>query len=130
MAKQGGSAPTSDARARACSYASGPPEQGNTARGYICDENAPAPHSNDYASHLTFFTDVVTRLETRSDRARRLVEERGRGLLGRAFSRVFSHLRNTFPDFDFDAAIAPVPQAIQGTMGGGQHGRAGQSLCL
>ena len=81
----------------------------NTALGYICDENAPAPHSNDYASHLTFFTDMVTRLETRSDRARQLVEERGRGLLGRVFSRVFSHLRNTFHDFDFDAAIAPVP---------------------
>ena len=69
---------------------------------------------NDYASHLTFFTDVVTRLETRSDRARRLVEERRRGLLGRAFSRVFSHLRNTFPNFD--AAIAPVPQAIRGDL--------------
>ena len=75
-----------------------------------------APHSNDYASHLTFFTNEVTRLEARSDRARQLVEERSRGLLGRAFSRVFSHLRNTFPDFDFDAAIAPVPQAIRGDL--------------
>ena len=44
------------------------------------------------------------------------MEERSRGLLGRAFSRVFSHLRNTFPDFDFDAAIAPVPQAIRGDL--------------
>ena len=59
---------------------------------------------------------MVTRLEIRSDRARRLVEERSRGLLGRAFSRVFSHLRNTFPDFDFDAAIAPVPQAVRGDL--------------
>ena len=81
----------------------------NTAMGYICVENAPHPHTNDYASHLRFFADVVTRLESRSERARQLVEERSRGLLGRAFSRVFSHLRNTFPDFDFDAAIAPVP---------------------
>ena len=63
----------------------------NTALGFICDENAPHPHSNDYASHLIFFTNVVTRLEARSDRARQLVEERSRGLLGRAFSRVFSH---------------------------------------
>ena len=59
---------------------------------------------------------MVTRLETRSDRARRLVEERSRCLLRRAFSHVFSHLRNTFPDFDFDAAIAPVPQAIWGNL--------------
>ena len=66
-------------------------------------------HSNDYSSHLNFFTNMVTRLEARSDKACQLVEERSRGLLGRAFSRVFSHLRNTFPDFDFDAAIAPVP---------------------
>ena len=35
----------------------------NSALGYICDENAPTPHSNDYASHLTFFTEVMTRLE-------------------------------------------------------------------
>ena len=67
------------------------------------------PPTNDYASHLIFCTNVVTRLEARSDKARELVEERSRGLLGRAFSRVFSHLRNTFPNFDFDAAIAPVP---------------------
>ena len=52
----------------------------NTALGYICDENAPTPHSSDYASHLTFFTEVVTRLEAHSARARQLVEERGRGL--------------------------------------------------
>ena len=41
----------------------------NTALGYICDENVPAPHSNDYASHLTFFTEVVTCLEAQSARA-------------------------------------------------------------
>ena len=88
----------------------------NTALGYICDENAPTPHSSDYAIHLSIFSDVVTRLEVRSDRACRLMEERSRGLLRRAFSRAFSHLRNTFPDFDFDAAIAPVPQAVRGDL--------------
>ena len=46
----------------------------NIALGHICDVEAPAPHSNDYASHLTFFTEVVTRLEARSARARQLVE--------------------------------------------------------
>ena len=64
----------------------------NIALGHICDENAPHPHADDYASHLCFFTDVVTRLENRSERARQLVEERSRSLLGRMFSRVFSHL--------------------------------------
>ena len=44
------------------------------------------------------------------------MEERSRGLLGRAFPRVSSHLRNSFPDFDLDAAIAPVPQAIRGDL--------------
>ena len=88
----------------------------NTALGHICDVDAPAPHSNDYASHLTFFTEVVTRLEARSARARQLVEERGRGLLERAFSRVFSHLLNADPNFDFDAAIAPVPTAVRGDL--------------
>ena len=55
----------------------------------------------------------MTRLANRSERARELVEERCRGLLRRAFSRVFSHLQNTYPNFDFDAAIAPVPEVIQ-----------------
>ena len=88
----------------------------NTALGFICDENAPLPHSNDYASHLTFFTNMVTRLEARSNRARQLVEERSRSLLGRAFSRVFSLLRNIDPNFDFDATIAPLPEAIWGDL--------------
>ena len=88
----------------------------NTTLGHICDENAPYPHANDYASHLRFFADVVTGLQNRSERARQLVEERSRGLLGRAFSRVFSHLENTYPNFVFDAAIAPVPEAIRGDL--------------
>ena len=88
----------------------------NTALGYICDENAPTPHSSDYASHLIFLTEVVTRLEAQSARARQLVEERGRGLLQHALSRVFSHLLNADPNFDFHAAIAPVPMAVQGDL--------------
>ena len=88
----------------------------NAALGAICHENAPHPHSDDYASHLLFFPAVVTRLENRSERARVLVEERSRGLLKRAFSRVFSHLQNTYPNFDFDATIAPVPEAIRGDL--------------
>ena len=59
---------------------------------------------------------MVTRLENHSERARQLVEGRSRGLLGRAFSCVFSHLQNADPNFDFDAAIAPVPKAIRGDL--------------
>ena len=59
---------------------------------------------------------MVTHLENRSDRARQLVKERSRGLLARAFSRVFSHLQNIDPLFDFDAAIAPVPEAVRGDL--------------
>ena len=53
----------------------------NVALRHIFDENDPHPHVNDYASHLRFVTDVVTRLENRSERAWQLVEERSRGLL-------------------------------------------------
>ena len=105
----------SNAGARACPYASGSPEQGQYRPGPYLRRGGASPHSNDYASHLTFFTEVVTRLEARSARARQLVEERGRGLLERAF-RVFSHLLNADPNFDFDAAIAPVPTAIRGDL--------------
>ena len=88
----------------------------NRALSTICEESAPHPREEDYAIHLRFFGDVVTRLQNRSERARQLVEERSRCLLGRVFSRIFSHLRNIYPDFDFDAAIAPVPEAIRGDL--------------
>ena len=64
----------------------------NRALSTICEESAPHPREEDYASHLCFFTEIVMRLEDRAARARELVEEGSRGLLGRAFSRVFSHL--------------------------------------
>ena len=88
-------------------------ERANTALGNICEAAFGEPHAVNYAGNLQFFTDMVTQLEARSVRADRLVEERSRALLGRAFSRVFSHLQNTYPNFEFDAAIAPVPQAIR-----------------
>ena len=38
------------------------------------------------------------------------------GLLQRAFSRVFSHLLNADPNFEFDAGIAPVPMVVRGDL--------------
>ena len=55
----------------------------------------------------------MTRVENRAERARELVDEKSRGLLGRTLSRVFSHLLNTNPDFNFDAAIALLPEVIR-----------------
>ena len=81
--------------------------------GAIYDESAPHPHENDYASHLNFFIDIVTRLEERAMKARKLVEERSRGLLGRVFSRVFSNLLSRDSHFDFNVVLAPVPAATQ-----------------
>ena len=37
-------------------------------------------------------------------------------MLGRAFSRVFSHLQDPDPHFDFDATIAPVPIVVRGDL--------------
>ena len=88
----------------------------NTALGNICDATAEQSHVTNYAGNLQFSTDVVTHLENHSERARQLVEERSRGLLARAFSHIFSHLQNIDPHFDFDAAIAPVPEAIRGDL--------------
>ena len=59
---------------------------------------------------------MVTRLEARSNTARQLVEERSHSLLGCAFSRVFSHLQSIDLDLDFNAAIAPVREAIWGDL--------------
>ena len=85
----------------------------NRALNTICEESAPHPHEEDYASHLRFFTEIMTRLEDRAARARELIEERSRGLLGRTFSCVFSHLQNLDPHFYFDADIAPMPRVIR-----------------
>src|SRR3954469_6213146 len=91
-------------------------ERANIALGNICEAAVGEPHTINYAGNLQFFTTVVTQLEARSAKADRLVEERSRALLGRAFSRAFSHLRNMDPHFDFDVAIAPVPQAVRGDL--------------
>ena len=88
----------------------------NRALGIICDEYAPHPHAEDYDGHHRFFTNVMTRPEDRAETARELVDEKGRGLLGHAFSRVFSHLQNADSNFDFDAAITPMPGAIRGNL--------------
>ena len=48
----------------------------NQALGAICDEHAPHPHSDDYASHLHFFTTVMTHLEDRAEMARELMDEK------------------------------------------------------
>ena len=91
-------------------------ERANTALGNICEAASEEPHVTNYAGNLQVFTDVVTHLENRSEGAHQLFEERSHGLLARAFSRVFSHPQNIDPHFDFDAAIAPVPEAIRGDL--------------
>ena len=83
----------------------------NHALGTICNEIASHPHENDYASHLNFFINIVTRLEDRATKARKLVGDRSRGLLGSAFSRVFSNLLGRDSHFDFNVVLAPVPVA-------------------
>src|SRR4051812_36583157 len=69
-------------------------ERANTALGNICEATMGEPHTINYAGNLQFFTAVVTQLEARSTRADRLVEERSRALLGRAFFPVFSYLQD------------------------------------
>ena len=75
----------------------------------VCEQSISHPHEADDASHLRFFTEIVTRLEDRATRARELVEEISQGLLRRVFSCVFGHLLNLDTHFDFDDVIAPMP---------------------
>ena len=42
----------------------------NNALGAICNESAPHPHESEYASHLNFFTNIMTRLEDQAAKAR------------------------------------------------------------
>ena len=84
----------------------------NRALDTICKESIARPYEADDAGYLRFFTQVVTRLEGGAARARRLIMEKIRDILGCAFSHVFSHLLRSDPDFDFNSTIAPVPRAI------------------
>ena len=51
-------------------------------------------------------------------RDRELVAKRSRSLLGCAFSRIFSHLLNHDPHFNFNVVLAPVPSVIQDNLAG------------
>ena len=90
----------------------------NSALGTIYGESAPHQHENDCASHLNFFTSIITRLEALAARTHELLAEMSQDLLGRTFSCIFSHLLNHDPRFDFDAVVAPVPLVIQNNLTG------------
>ena len=60
----------------------------------------------------------MTHLENQAARTQELVAEKSQCLLGRAFSRVFSHLLSRDPHFDFDVVLAPVPPVIQDNLAG------------
>jgi hypothetical protein len=85
----------------------------NRALDAICEESIERSHGDDDADYLRFFTQVMTCIEDQAMRTRQLVKERSRGLLGRAFSRVFSNLFSSNPHFDFNTLIAPVPEITQ-----------------
>ena len=60
----------------------------------------------------------MTRLENQAARTCELVAEKSWGLLGHTFSRVFSHLLNRDPHFDFDALLVPLPPVVQDNLDG------------
>ena len=88
----------------------------NRALDTICKGNVAHPLESDDAGYLHFFTQVMTCLESKATRARQLVEEKSRDLLGRAFSCIFSYILNRDPDFHFNTAIAPLPGVVQGDL--------------
>ncbi|KAE8785905.1 hypothetical protein D1007_40335 [Hordeum vulgare] len=46
-----------------------------------------------------------------------LIEEESQDLLSQALTHAFSNLFHTVPNFNFEAAMAPIPEAIRGTLG-------------
>ena len=54
---------SADAAARARFYAPGRRVRSNRALSTICEESVTHPREEDYASHLRFYTKVMTRLE-------------------------------------------------------------------
>ncbi|KAE8799161.1 hypothetical protein D1007_25547 [Hordeum vulgare] len=87
------------------------------ALGFICRGSILSPLVPDEAGYLDFFTKVVERLEAGTQEVGALIEEECRDLLSQALTHVFTHLFHTYPHFDFEAAMAPVPDATCGALG-------------
>ena len=68
----------------------------------------PAEGNCDAAAYLTFFDQLLNRLEGASAELEDLIDEAGRSLLVVAVDRLFSNLRRLQPDFDFEAVMEPV----------------------
>ena len=87
------------------------------ALGSISKEDVSSPLETHDGSYLDFFSKLVERLEVGAKKVGGIIEEESRDLLTQAATRIFSHLLNADPNFDFGKVIAPVPEEVRDTLG-------------
>ncbi|KAE8777577.1 hypothetical protein D1007_49648 [Hordeum vulgare] len=87
------------------------------APGLISRGSVSSPVVPDKVGYLDFFTKVVERLEAGAREVGALIEDENNDLLSQSLPRVFSNLFHTDPHFNFEAAMAPIPEASRDTVG-------------
>jgi myosin heavy subunit len=70
----------------------------------------PSGGDDNAAAYLTFFGQLLSKLEEAMANVDELAEEESRKLLGVAVCRIFSNLAQSEPTFDFKAVTTPVAQ--------------------
>ncbi|KAE8775296.1 hypothetical protein D1007_52238 [Hordeum vulgare] len=91
------------------------------ALGFICKGSVSSPLVPDEAGYLDFFTKVVEQLEASAQKVGAMIEEESHDLLSQALTHVFSSLFHTDPHFNFEDAMAPVPEESKGGERSRQH---------
>src|SRR5664279_2320957 len=71
-------------------------------------EGLSSPDGDDAAAYLTFFAELVVKLEAAATGVDNIVDEECRDLLSVAATRVFSNLYHANPGFDFSPVLKPV----------------------
>ena len=86
---------------------------------------------DDAAAYLTFFSELVEKLEKAATSVDGIVDEECRELLSIVATRVFSNLSHANPGFDFSPVLKPVERACRHAREGGEGacGGPGSAVC-
>ena len=82
----------------------------------IATPNVPVEGNSDVAAYITFFDELLHRLEGAAVEFENLIDEASRNLLVVAVDRIFSNIRRLQPDFDFETVTAPVDDEQTGLL--------------
>ena len=74
----------------------------------IVNLNVPVEGNSDVAAYLTFFDELLHRLEGAAAEFENLIDEASRNLLAVAMDRIFSNVHRLQSDFNFETVTGPM----------------------